>query len=157
MAIHSSALPLKNAVRIVEVGPRDGLQNISARVPTSVKIELISRLRQCQFQTIELTSIVSPRAIPQLADCRELLSHDSIKELMKHSAVDGSALRLPVLVPNIKGFELAERLGVKEVAVFVSATEGFSRANINCTVDEGLERARQVAQAAKSQGLAVRG
>ena len=146
-----------NSVRIVEVGPRDGLQNISARVPTNVKIELISRLRDCGFQSIELTSIVSPRAVPQLADCRDVLSHDFIRGLVAQSKADGTGVRLPVLIPNLKGLELALQLGVKEIAVFVSATEGFSKANINCTVDEGLKRAAQVTQAAKAKGVAVRG
>ena len=147
-----------NGVRIVEVGSRDGLQNISARVSTPTKIELLSRLRQSGFRSIEVTSIVSPRAVPQLADCRDVLSHDFTRNLIRQSSTSPSSqLRLPVLVPNLKGLDLALQLGVREIAVFISASEGFSKANTNCTVDEGISRARQVAQAAISKGVAVRG
>ncbi|KAB2574738.1 Hydroxymethylglutaryl-CoA lyase [Lasiodiplodia theobromae] len=140
------------AVRIIEVGPRDGLQNIVQSVPTSAKVELITRLHAAGLQNIELTSAVSPKAIPQLADNKKLLSDPSIKALIAQSG-----LRLPVLVPNTKGLDIAVQHGVKEVAVFVSASEGFSRANTNCTVAEGLQRARSVAAAAKKLGLQVRG
>lgn len=140
------------SVRIIEVGPRDGLQNIAQSVPTSAKVELITRLHAAGLQNIELTSAVSPKAIPQLADNKKLLSDPSIKALVAQSD-----LRLPVLVPNTKGLEIAIQHGVKEVAVFVSASEGFSRANTNCTVAEGLQRARSVADAAKQLGLQVRG
>lgn len=139
-------------VRIVEVGPRDGLQNISSTVPTSTKIELIKRLRASGLRIIELTSAVSPRAVPQLADNQEVLSSNIVQSLLRESL-----LQLPVLVPNRKGLESVIRHGVAEVAVFVSATEGFSRANINCTVDEGLRRASKVAQVCKNLGLKVRG
>lgn len=142
----------RGAVRIVEVGPRDGLQNIKDPVATSVKLELIRRLRESGLSTIELTSIVSPRAVPQLADCREVLRDQTIKQLQQH---DG--LRFPVLVPNPKGLDIALEYGVKEVAVFVSATEGFSKANINCSVGEGIERASRVAEKAIRNGVAVRG
>ncbi|KAE8349899.1 aldolase [Aspergillus coremiiformis] len=142
----------RGAVRIVEVGPRDGLQSIKDPVPTRVKVELIRRLRQTGLRTIELTSVVSPRAIPQLADCRDVLRMEDIKSLQREPN-----LRLPVLVPNIKGLDIALQYDVKEVAVFVSATEGFSKANINCTVTEGLERARNIAAKAIDCGLAVRG
>ena len=142
----------RGAVRIVEVGPRDGLQNIKDHVPTSVKIELIRRLRGTGLQTIELTSVVSPRAVPQLSDCRDVLRMEDIKSLRKEPNI-----RLPVLVPNMKGLDIALECGVKEVAVFISATEGFSKANVNCTVKEGLERARNIAEKATSCGLAVRG
>ncbi|GAB1205156.1 hypothetical protein APSETT445_003826 [Aspergillus pseudonomiae] len=145
----SSAPP---SVRIVEVGPRDGLQNIRDPVDTTTKLELISRLRATGLQTIELTSVVSPRAIPQLADCRQVLQNPMIQQLLRTSD-----LRLPVLVPNLKGFQIAVQHGVREVAVFVSATEGFSRANINGTVEEGLARAKQVASAAVNANIAVRG
>jgi hydroxymethylglutaryl-CoA lyase len=141
------------AVRIVEVGPRDGLQNWKANVPTEVKLALIQRLEKTGLRTIELTSIVSPRKIPQLADGCDLLSSKVVQEFLTSSA----DLRLPVLVPNLKGFDVAQKSGVKEVAVFVSATEGFSKANINCSVQEGLERARSVAHRARSVGIAVRG
>lgn len=140
------------AVRIVEVGPRDGLQNIRDAIPTATKLELIRRLEQTGLNTIELTSVVSPKAIPQLADCREVLGNPGIKQLLNESR-----LRLPVLVPNIKGLDIAVQYGVKEIAVFVSATEGFSKANINCTVQQGMDRATQVASAALRSNIAVRG
>ncbi|KAH7205131.1 hydroxymethylglutaryl-CoA lyase [Fusarium redolens] len=140
------------SVRIVEVGPRDGLQNIKTRVPTPIKHELIQRLLACKFKAAELTSFVSPKAIPQLADCRELLTHSQISGLLQDSS-----LSLPVLVPNLKGFDAAQELGVKEVAVFVSAAEGFSKANIKCTVAQGIQRAVDVARAAKCAGISVRG
>ncbi|KAL4807215.1 hypothetical protein BDV18DRAFT_168229 [Aspergillus unguis] len=140
------------AVRIVEVGPRDGLQNIRQSINSATKLELIRRLHDTGLQTIELTSFVSPRAIPQLADAQAVVQTPAIQALLKNPG-----LRLPVLVPNIKGLERAVNNNVKEVAVFISATEGFSKANINCTVDEGLQRARQVAARAASAGISVRG
>lgn len=141
-------------VRLVEVGPRDGLQNVRDKVPTPTKLELIRRLRDAGLRTIELTSVVSPRAIPQLADCREVLGHSSVKALLQDEHV---GLRLPVLVPNVKGLDIAVQHGVKEVAVFISATEGFSRANINCSVEQGIARAREVTGLARKSGVAVRG
>lgn len=140
-------------VRIVEVGPRDGLQNIEEPIPTATKVNLIRRLGRTGLRTIELTSIVSSRSIPQLADCREVLGDRDVRRLM----ADSSDYWLPVLVPNLKGLDIAIERGVREVAVFVSATEGFSRANINCKVEEGIQRARDVAIKAKTHGIAVRG
>ncbi|KAJ5584609.1 aldolase [Penicillium hispanicum] len=139
-------------VRIVEVGPRDGLQNVQDHIPTSTKLELIRRLEETGLRTIELTSIVSPKAIPQLADCREVLGNTAVKRLLQ-----ASSLRLPVLIPNVKGLEIAIQHGVKEIAVFISATEGFSKANINCTVEQSIERARQVASLALKSNIVVRG
>jgi hydroxymethylglutaryl-CoA lyase len=139
-------------VRIIEVGPRDGLQNIAKPVPTATKIELIERLRATGLRSIEVTSAVSPKAIPQLADNQTLLSNSVIRTLL----VDPS-LRLPVLVPNLQGLGLALKNGVKEVAVFVSASEGFSKANTNCTVEEGLRRGSEVAAMAIKSGVQVRG
>jgi hydroxymethylglutaryl-CoA lyase len=145
-------------VRIVEVGPRDGLQSIQEAIPTEIKIELIQRLRRAGLRSIELTSVVSPRKVPQLADCQQVLTDPDIRELLIRAAGDGEqGLRLPVLIPNVKGLDVALSHGVKEVAVFVSATEGFSRANINCTVQQGIEKARYVAEKAKTSGVAVRG
>ncbi|KAJ5344787.1 hypothetical protein N7452_002791 [Penicillium brevicompactum] len=140
------------AIRIVEVGPRDGLQNISDAIPTSTKLELIRRLHQTGLNTIELTSVVSPKAIPQLADCREVLGNADINALL-----DDPQLRLPVLVPNEKGLEIARQHDVREIALFISATEGFSKANINCTVAQGIERNIKLAALAKASGIAVRG
>ncbi|KAF2161433.1 hypothetical protein M409DRAFT_28164 [Zasmidium cellare ATCC 36951] len=144
---------LRNSgVRIVEVGPRDGLQNIKSAIPTLTKVELVSRLRNTGLKSIELTSMVSPRAVPQLADGRQLLADREIQGFLQDEEV-----RHPVLVPNMRGLERAMELGVGEVAVFVSASEGFSRTNINCSVNEGLSRSRQVAQKALEAGLSVRG
>lgn len=139
-------------VRIVEVGPRDGLQNVKPVVPTAVKTALIARLQAAGLQTVEVTSVVSPKAIPQLADCRRVLADAGVRVLLR-----APRLRAPVLVPNLKGLRVAVEHGVREVAVFVSASEGFSRANINCSVQEGLDRAREVAVSGRQQGLAVRG
>lgn len=148
-----STLP---AVRIVEVGPRDGLrdglQNIKQQVPTSTKIDLISRLRAAGLRTIELTSLVSAKQIPQLADARTLLSSNAVRSILTNDR-----LQLPVLIPNARGLQDAIQHGVKEVAVFVSASEGFSKANTNCSVAEGLERARAVIREAQNAGLRIRG
>ncbi|OQE28384.1 hypothetical protein PENSTE_c003G00961 [Penicillium steckii] len=147
------------AVRIVEVGPRDGLQNIRELVPTQIKLELIRRLQETGLSTIELTSVVSPRAIPQLKDCRDVLRDVNVQR-----ALQNPQLRMPVLIPNEKGLKIAIEHGVREIAVFVSATEGFSKANINCTVQEGIERAKRAISLASASGgptgeskIAVRG
>jgi hydroxymethylglutaryl-CoA lyase len=147
--MHSSSMA---SVRIVEVGPRDGLQNVKAKIPTTTKLALIHKLRAAGLQNIEITSVVSPRAVPQLADCKDVLADSRIQGLMTDST-----LRTPVLIPNLKGLDIAMSHNVKEVAVFVSAAEGFSQANIRCSVQEGLDRARQVAEKARSHGIAVRG
>jgi hydroxymethylglutaryl-CoA lyase len=141
------------AVNIVEVGPRDGLQNIPTAVPVDVKLDLVKRLKDAGLQSIELTSAVSSKAVPQLRDCRQIMSSTLVQDLLQNRP----EFRLPVLVPNSKGLQVAIDHGIKEIAVFVSATEGFSRANINCSVTEGLQRAKEVATTAKCNGLAVRG
>lgn len=151
-AFSISAMAKAPFVRIVEVGPRDGLQNIKESVPLEVKIELIKRLNDAGAKCMEPTSIVSPKAIPQLRDSQALLSTPSIRSLIQRPDT-----RYPVLVPNLKGLEIAKNLGVKEICVFISATEGFSRANINCTVAEGLQRAKEVIEHALQSGIAVRG
>lgn len=151
-ACASLRMEARPSVRIIEVGPRDGLQNIAKQVPTASKIELIERLRATGLRSIEVTSAVSPKAIPQLADNQTLLSHNAIRKLIAEPS-----LRLHVLVPNVRGLELALNYGVKDVAVFVSATEGFSKANTNCTVEEGLRRANEVAALAIKSGVQVRG
>lgn len=139
-------------VRIVEVGPRDGLQNIKTAVPTSTKIELIRRLSQAGLRDIEITSVVSPKAIPQLSDNQEVLGDENIRHLIRDESN-----RIMVLVPNVRGLEMGLREGIKDVAVFVSATEGFSKANINCSVQTGLQRASEVASVAIKNNLRVRG
>ncbi|CAI8586674.1 unnamed protein product [Vicia faba] len=134
-------------VKIVEVGPRDGLQNEKNSVPTSVKIELIHRLASSGLSVIEATSFVSPKWVPQLADAKEVMQ--GVHRLR--------GVRLPVLTPNLKGFEAAIAAGAKEVAVFASASESFSKSNINCSVEESLARYRAVTRAAKELSIPVRG
>ncbi|KAF2291947.1 hypothetical protein GH714_042289 [Hevea brasiliensis] len=134
-------------VKIVEVGPRDGLQNEKNIVPTDVKIELIRRLVSSGLPVVEATSFVSPKWVPQLADARDVMK--AVQSL------EGS--RLPVLTPNLKGFEAAVAAGAKEVAVFASASESFSKSNINCSIEESLARYRAVTRAAKELGIPVRG
>ena len=134
-------------VRIVEVGPRDGLQNEQRTVPTAVKLELIEKLARAGLQTIEATTFVSPKWVPQMADHGEI-----IRGLKRQSGV-----AYPVLVPNMKGFEAALAAGAEEVAVFAAASETFSQTNINCSIAESFERFRPVLQAARQHGVRVRG
>ncbi len=117
-------------VRVVEVGPRDGLQNESGSVPTAVKIELIERLADAGLPAVEATAFVSPKWIPQMAD------HAEVLERLRHKP----GVSYPVLTPNLKGFEAARAAGAQEVAVFGAASEAFSKKNINCSIAESLER-----------------
>jgi len=142
---NSSKLPRR--VRIVDVAPRDGLQNEKAVVPTDVKVRLIDRLPDAGLPANEATSFVSPRWVPQMADNAQVMAAIRRKP----------GVRYPVLTPNIKGFEAALAAGADEVAVFVAASETFSQKNINCSISESLERARPVAAAAKTHGVRVRG
>jgi hypothetical protein len=137
-------------VRILEVGPRDGLQNIKTHVDTSIKIELIQRLAATGLRNIEATSFVAPKWIPQLADS---------KEVMKHIVDSGwqRSINFPVLVPNMKGFERAAASQIQEAVVFASASEGFSWKNTNCSVEEALTRAEDVVKACLAQGIRARG
>lgn len=139
-------------VKIVEVGPRDGLQNMPGIVPTATKIELIRRLARTGLPAIEATSFVSPKWIPQLSDGAEVVKN--IRPLIQSAT---KPIRFPVLVPNVKGLEAAHQSGAIEMAVFVSATEAFSKRNINCTVSESLDRVREVCRKAKSMDIQVRG
>ncbi|KAI3904084.1 hypothetical protein MKW92_027378 [Papaver armeniacum] len=134
-------------VKIVEVGPRDGLQNEKNVVPTSVKIELIQRLVSSGLPVIEPTSFVSPKWVPQLADAKDVME--------AVGTVEG--VRFPVLTPNLKGFEAAVAAGAKEVAIFASASESFSKSNINCTIEDSLARYRDVARAAGNLSIPIRG
>ncbi|HEX8011897.1 MAG TPA: hydroxymethylglutaryl-CoA lyase [Casimicrobiaceae bacterium] len=138
---------LPRRVRMVEVGPRDGLQNEQALVPTAVKVELIDRLTDAGLQTIEATSFVSPKWVPQMSDAGEVMA--SIRRR--------PGVRYPVLTPNLHGLEAALAAGCDEVAVFVAASETFSRKNINCSIAESLERAKAVTSAARARGVRVRG
>ncbi|SEG79665.1 hydroxymethylglutaryl-CoA lyase [Actinacidiphila yanglinensis] len=141
---------LPEHVRIHEVGARDGLQNEKTTVPTDVKAEFVHRLAEAGLTTIEATSFVHPAWVPQLADAAELMP------LLADLTVD-PGLRLPVLVPNARGLERALALGVREIAVFGSATESFARANLNRTVEESLAMFEPVVARARSEGLRVRG
>jgi hydroxymethylglutaryl-CoA lyase len=133
-------------VRIHEVGPRDGLQNEKTVVPTPVKAEFIRRLADAGLSTIEATSFVHPAWVPQLADAEQLMG-----------MVDDVGARLPVLVPNIRGLERALALGIREIAVFGSATESFAKANLNRSMDEALAMFEPVVARAREAGASVRG
>ena len=136
-----------SAVRIVEVGPRDGLQNEPATVPTSIKVELIERLADAGLPVVEATAFVSPKWVPQMADHTEVL-----ERIRRRPGVS-----YPVLTPNLKGLEAARAAGATEVAIFGAASEAFSRKNINCSIAESLERFRPVVAAATASGVKVRG
>ncbi|GJN37918.1 hypothetical protein PR202_gb26918 [Eleusine coracana subsp. coracana] len=138
---------LPGSVKIVEVGPRDGLQNEKDIVPTPVKIELIRRLATSGLPVVEATSFVSPKWVPQLADAKDVI--EAVRNI--------EGVCLPVLTPNLKGFEAALAAGAKEIAVFASASEGFSKSNINCTIKESLARYKDVILTAKDQEIPVRG
>jgi hydroxymethylglutaryl-CoA lyase len=135
------------SVRIVEVGPRDGLQNEPHEVPTAVKLELIERLADAGLPAVEATAFVSPKWIPQMADHSEVLERIRRKPGVSY----------PVLTPNLKGFEAARAAGATEVAIFGAASEAFSKKNINCSIAESLERFRPVAEAAQKANIKVRG
>src|SRR5215469_8222258 len=134
-------------VRIVEVGPRDGLQNEAENVPTATKFALIGLLADAGLKTIEATSFVSPKWVPQMADHAEVM-----RTLPRREGVS-----YPVLVPNLRGFEAAVAAGATEVAVFAAASETFSQKNINCTIAESLERFEPVFAAARAANVRVRG
>jgi hydroxymethylglutaryl-CoA lyase len=138
---------LPKQVRMVEVGPRDGLQNETQSVPAATKIALIEQLAEAGLAVIEAGSFVSPKWIPQMADTAGVLAGLKRKP----------GVAYPVLVPNMKGFEAARGAGVDEIAIFGAASEKFSQRNINCSIAESLERFAPVATAAKQQGMRVRG
>ena len=140
-----STLPC--AVRIVEVGPRDGLQNEKTLLPAAVKIELIERLADCGLRSVEATSFVSQKWVPQLADAAEVFAGIRRREGVSY----------PVLVPNLQGYERARAVDVQEVAVFTAASEAFSRKNTNASIDESIERFLPVLERARADGVKVRG
>jgi hydroxymethylglutaryl-CoA lyase len=140
-------MSLPSRVKLVEVGPRDGLQNEAQPVATAVKIELIKRLGDAGLTTIEATAFVSPKWVPQMADAAEVLAGIERK----------AGVRYAVLVPNRKGLDAAIAAGAEEVVVFGAATETFSRRNTNCSIDEGLARFSEVCVEAIARGLKVRG
>ena len=134
-------------VRIVEVGARDGLQNEKTILPAAVKVELINRLSDTGLDTIEATSFVSPKWVPQLADAADVYT-----AIRKKPSV-----RYPVLVPNLQGYERARAAGVTDIAVFTAASEAFNRKNINASIDESIERFMPVMERARADGVSVRG
>ncbi len=134
-------------VEIVEMGPRDGLQNEKRIIPTAEKIALVDALSLCGFRRIEVASFVSPKWVPQMADGAEVLAGINRAPGVRYAA----------LTPNMKGYEAARAARADEVAIFASASEGFSRANLNCTIEESLDRFRPVAAAARADGIPVRG
>ena len=138
---------LPPAVRIVEVGPRDGLQNEASTVPLGVKVEFIDRLSGTGLKAIEAGAFVSPKWVPQMAESGEVLGRIKRRQ----------GVAYPVLVPNMKGFEAARAAGAQEIAVFGAASEIFTRKNINCSIAESLARFEPVCQAAAEHGLKVRG
>ena len=138
---------LPKSVRIVEVGPRDGLQNEKEIVPAALKVELIERLDDAGLKTIEVGAFVSPQWVPQMAD-----SGDVLRAIEKKPGRS-----YPVLTPNLQGFEAALAAGAREVAVFAAASESFSRKNIRCSIAESLHRFAAVTAAARTAGVKVRG
>ncbi|MBE1208549.1 hydroxymethylglutaryl-CoA lyase [Aminobacter carboxidus] len=138
---------LPNSVRIVEVGPRDGLQNEQGVVPLAAKLSLIDGLVAAGLRTVEAGSFVSPRWVPQMADTDRIVAHFRPSD----------AVEMPVLVPNLRGLELAKAAGARTVAVFAAATESFSRANLNASRSDSLARLSEVAAAAQGDGMRVRG
>ena len=133
-------------ITIVEVGARDGLQNESVTVPVETKLVLIELLADAGISVIEATSFVSPKWVPQMADAAELMQR----------LIPRENVRYPVLTPNLKGFEKALASGAKEVAIFGAASESFSQKNINCSIDESLQRFQPVIDAAKQHNIPVR-
>jgi hydroxymethylglutaryl-CoA lyase len=134
-------------VEIVEVGPRDGLQNEAGFIPTDAKVALINLLSRAGFRRIEAASFVSPRWVPQMADSAQVLAQ----------ITRAAGIRYAALTPNLRGFEAACVAGADEVAIFASASEGFSRANLNCSISESLDRFAPIAQAASDAGIPMRG
>ena len=140
-------MTLPSRVQLIDVGPRDGLQNEKQPVPAAVKIELVHRLQAAGLTEIEVTSYVSPKWVPQMADNHEVM----------HGMTRQSGVRYSVLTPNLKGFEAALLDKPHEIVVFGAASEAFSQKNINCSIAESIERFAPVVEAALAAGIAVRG
>jgi hydroxymethylglutaryl-CoA lyase len=134
-------------VTLVEVGPRDGLQNEAQDIPTATKVELVDRLGAAGLQAIEVTAYVSPRWVPQMRDGAQVMA-----QIRRRAGVTYS-----VLVPNLQGFEAAQASRPDEIVVFGAASEAFSRRNINCSIAESIERFRPVCAAARAHGMRIRG
>ena len=140
-------MSLPKRVQLIDVGPRDGLQNEKQPVPAAVKVELVHRLQAAGLTEIEVTSFVSPKWVPQMADNAEVMNG-----IQRQAGV-----RYSVLTPNLQGFEAALKTQPDEIVVFGAASEAFSRKNINCSIAESIERFAPVVQAALATGIAVRG
>ncbi len=140
-------MPLPQRVQLIDVGPRDGLQNEKQPVPASVKIELVHRLQAAGLTEIEVTSFVSPKWVPQMADNAEVMAG-----IQRQSGV-----RYSVLTPNMQGYQAAVASRPDEIVVFAAASQAFSQKNINCSIEESIERFAPVVQAARDAGIAVRG
>lgn len=138
---------LPRRVKLIDVGPRDGLQNEKQPVPAAIKIELVHRLQAAGLKEIEVTSFVSPKWVPQMADNADVMAGIARQEGVRYS----------VLTPNMKGFESALLSKPDEVVVFGAASEAFSQKNINCSIAESIERFAPVVKAARDAGIAVRG
>ena len=140
-------MTLPSRVKLVDVGPRDGLQNEPTPVPAAVKIALVHRLQAAGLKEIEVTSFVSPKWVPQMADAAEVMAGITRRPGVRYS----------VLTPNLQGFEAASASNPDEVVVFASASEAFSQRNINCSIAQSIERFAPVVQAARAHGIHVRG
>jgi hydroxymethylglutaryl-CoA lyase len=140
-------MPLPSRVQLIDVGPRDGLQNEKQAVPAAVKIELVHRLQAAGLTEIEVTSFVSPKWVPQMADNAQVMAGIERQPGVRYS----------VLTPNVQGFEVAVQSRPDEIVVFGAASEAFSHKNINCSIAESIERFAPVVQAALDAGMAVRG
>ena len=137
-------------IKIVEVGPRDGLQNEKTILSTEDKFQFILALSKTGIKTIEITSFVKAPSIPQMADASELFTR--VK-----NELTNKEMSFPCLVPNLKGYETAKNLGVKEIAIFTATSDSFAKKNINASVDESFERMKEVSEEAKKDGILVRG
>src|SRR3954466_11766562 len=140
-------MQLPSRVKLVDVGPRDGLQNEKGQVPADIKIGLVHRLQDAGLTEIEVTSFVSPKWVPQMADAAEVMAGIRRKPGVRYSGV----------TPSMKGFEAAVASRPDEIVIFGAASEAFSQKNINCSIAESIERFAPVAQAAKQHGLRMRG
>ena len=138
---------MSDQVEIFEMGPRDGLQNEKRLIPAADKIALVDLLSRAGFRRIEVTSFVSPRWVPQMADAARVLA----------GITRAPGIRYAALTPNLQGYQAARAAGADEVAIFAAASEGFSRANLNCTIAESLDRFAPVAEAARADGMPLRG
>lgn len=137
-------------IKIVEVGPRDGLQNEKAVLSSDDKLEFISKLCDAGLKNIEVTSFVKAQAIPQMGDAMELYGKVKAK-------LGGKGVNFPCLVPNMKGYEMAKSLGVEEIALFSATSDSFTKKNVNATVDETFEKMKEVAESAIKDGVRIRG